>query len=152
MGAYFKKPPRKGLPSKVQLNKILDQFPNTEIVSQNLGSFEIIMKLKPTGISESYDVKLIYKNKKSIEVYVINRKLDLARGRKSLPHVWSTPDQKLCLYRPSFREWSANMLVINTIIPWALEWLDFYEHWLIDGEWLGGGHDEYAAEKEKSNE
>lgn len=152
MGTYFKKPPRKGLPGSIQLRKIMDQFPDTEIVRQNLSSFEIIMKLRPTSISESYDLKFVYSKKSNIDVYVINRKLELATGRKSLPHVWSTLNQKLCLYRPSFREWSANMLMVNTIVPWALEWLDFYEHWLIEGEWLGGGHDEYAAEKQKKDE
>jgi hypothetical protein len=27
----------------------------------------------------------------------------------------------------------------NSIVPWASEWLFFYEMWLITGEWDGGG-------------
>ena len=30
-------------------------------------------------------------------------------------------------------------LISNTIIPWTIEWLYFYELWLATGEWLGGG-------------
>lgn len=31
------------------------------------------------------------------------------------------------------------MLIANTIVPWAVEWLFFYEVWLVTGEWGGGG-------------
>ena len=28
---------------------------------------------------------------------------------------------------------------IKLIVPWAAEWFWFFEHWLVTGEWLGGG-------------
>lgn len=153
MGAtYFKKPRRQGLPAKVQLKKILDLFPDAEIVSQDINSFEVILKLQPTPISEVYELKFVYSKKSKIEVFVINKKLKIAKNRSSLPHVYSTPNQELCLFTPKFKEWAPNQIIANTIIPWAIEWLDFYEHWLIDGEWLGGGHDEYLAETKNKNE
>ncbi|MDY0295864.1 MAG: hypothetical protein RB296_00975 [Acidobacteriota bacterium] len=31
------------------------------------------------------------------------------------------------------------MIIAKTIVPWASEWLIFYELWLATGEWLGGG-------------
>jgi hypothetical protein len=31
------------------------------------------------------------------------------------------------------------MPIALTIIPWLLEWLVYYEAWLVTGEWLGGG-------------
>ncbi len=31
------------------------------------------------------------------------------------------------------------MLVAYTIVPWLMEWLVYYEVWLITGQWEGGG-------------
>ena len=31
------------------------------------------------------------------------------------------------------------MLLADTIVPWAAEWLMHYELWLVTGEWTGGG-------------
>jgi hypothetical protein len=31
------------------------------------------------------------------------------------------------------------MLLADSIVPWASEWLFFYEFWLVTGEWDGGG-------------
>lgn len=38
--------------------------------------------------------------------------------------------------------------IANTIIPWTIEWLYYYELWLATGEWLGGGdHPEIGKPK-----
>ena len=29
------------------------------------------------------------------------------------------------------------MLIVDTIVPWAAEWLLHYEIWLATGEWFG---------------
>ncbi len=29
--------------------------------------------------------------------------------------------------------------ISRTIIPWAIEWLYYYEIWCVTGEWQGGG-------------
>ena len=31
------------------------------------------------------------------------------------------------------------MLIAETIVPWASEWLFYYEIWKGTGEWYGGG-------------
>jgi hypothetical protein len=31
------------------------------------------------------------------------------------------------------------MQVGDTIVPWLMEWLVFYEAWGVTGEWRGGG-------------
>ena len=41
------------------------------------------------------------------------------------------------LYNPAGG--APNCLIAETIIPWAAEWLFFFEGWLIDGHWAGGG-------------
>ena len=44
---------------------------------------------------------------------------------------------RICLYR--YSEFSSSKLLVNTIIPWTIEWLYYYELWLATEEWLGGG-------------
>jgi hypothetical protein len=53
-----------------------------------------------------------------------------------LPHVYE--DDVLCLHLAG--EWTADMLIATTTVPWASEWLLHYEIWLsTDGTWCGGG-------------
>ncbi len=56
---------------------------------------------------------------------------------KDVPHRFEGGN--LCLHYNG--EWDPTMLISETIIPWASEWLLHYELWLATGEWLGGGHD-----------
>jgi hypothetical protein len=57
-----------------------------------------------------------------------------------LPHVYThTHPVALCLYLPGANEWSPIHVVADTLIPWAIEWLFYFEAWLIDGVWRGGG-------------
>ena len=89
---------------------------------------------------------ICYEQNRSVKVYVINKKLKIAPNRVKLPHVYSSKRQQLCLYSPSRNEWNGFNYIIDTIIPWASEWLYFYELWLPEGKWYGGGHDEYPNE------
>ena len=53
---------------------------------------------------------------------------------------------RICLYR--YSEFTSSKLLANTIVPWTIEWLYFYELWLTTGEWLGGGeHPNLGKEK-----
>lgn len=47
--------------------------------------------------------------------------------------------ESLCLYLPNSGEWTPEMPIAVTIVPWASVWLYFYEFWYATGEWLGGG-------------
>lgn len=62
----------------------------------------------------------------------------LSLGRK-VPHVYSEDPLRLCLYWPKAREWTSDMLVDRTVVPWSYLWLFFFEDWLSTGEWRGGG-------------
>ncbi|MBB3237149.1 hypothetical protein FHS20_004046 [Phyllobacterium endophyticum] len=58
----------------------------------------------------------------------------------SLPHVYNVgEDPTLCLFDPDAEEWSGWMLISQTIVPWAIDWLACYEWWLMTGVWHGGG-------------
>ena len=37
------------------------------------------------------------------------------------------------------KEFSGEKFLSETIIPWAIEWLYYYEIWLVTGTWNGGG-------------
>jgi hypothetical protein len=45
----------------------------------------------------------------------------------------------LCLFLGN-REWHVSIPIADTLVPWASEWLLFYELWLATGgPWLGEG-------------
>lgn len=46
-------------------------------------------------------------------------------------------DSALCLYDPATGEWNPTMLIADTTVPWASEWLHHYECWHLDGVWRG---------------
>ena len=41
----------------------------------------------------------------------------------------------LCVYCPDKGEWSSDMPIAKSFIPWVSTWLNTYEYWLITGEW-----------------
>lgn len=92
-------------------------------------------QLKPTPASRVYTAALSYKRREFPRVRIVHPVLETRGG--SLPHVYI--EGHLCLFLPSAYEWDASMFLADTIIPWAAEWLLFYEIWLATGEWLGGG-------------
>ena len=95
------------------------------------------MQLQPAPLSVVYDVRLLYTLERGPKLFV--RSPDLIQpGNDPIPHRYG--DGSLCLYLPNSGEWDRSMSLAETIIPWASEWLYFYEIWLGTGEWCGGGH------------
>jgi len=135
------------MPANNQLSAILEAFPDAKILSSKRDNFELEIELQPSILCEIYKIKIVYVSNKSVKVYVVDKVLKIAQNRQKLPHVYSTKNQQLCLYSPSKKEWKPTQYIISTIIPWASEWLYYYELWLIDGNWYGGGHDEYLNEE-----
>jgi hypothetical protein len=121
-------------------------FPDSTIKRCANKSLIWVGQLRPTPLSKSYSIKIILEKGK-VEVLIIDPvKLERYPGKIFLPHVYSTPKQKLCLFFPDGKEWNNGKLIVDTIIPWASEWLYFYEIWLITGNWFGGGT-EHGFEK-----
>lgn len=62
-----------------------------------------------------------------------------------LPHVyWKHPRTKrngpfLCLFDAEAREWSLSDTLVETTVPFSLNWLQSYEGWLVTDRWLGLG-------------
>ena len=135
-----------GLLSSEQLKKIKADFPDVRVVRNSWNSFQIVLEIQPTAISEKYHLMVIYKQNSSVKVFVIDKKLKIAANRSKLPHVYNSKKQQLCLFSPSKKEWKGFNYIVDTIIPWSSEWLYYYELWLPEGKWYGGGHNEYPNE------
>lgn len=43
------------------------------------------------------------------------------------------------------------MVIANTIVHWAVEWMYYYEIWVSTGKWMGGGHGNWDVEKTETN-
>ncbi len=115
-------------------------FPNCKVTTYKNNWLKWEGKIKPTPLSKEYSIGLSFVRNIGIRVSVLHPKpLELAEGKETLPHVYSTADQLLCLFKPKFNEWDIDKLISKTIIPWVSEWLMHYEIWLITGTWHGGG-------------
>jgi hypothetical protein len=91
--------------------------------------------------------------------YVLSPNLKALADGKRLPHVYKHAGSStlLCLYLPGSGEWNSNKFLADTFVPWTVEWLKFFELWLVDGEWRGGGRhpgdaDELPAGKEPASQ
>lgn len=60
-----------------------------------------------------------------------------------LPHVYYVGDGPLdvvlCMFDPETDEWSPEMPLAETTVPWTVDWLASYEGWRATGKWTGGG-------------
>lgn len=146
---FIKKPvsPKKsGFSALSQLKHIVKNFPDANILKQKGTSFEVVLNMQPTSCSKIYKVRIVFEKYKGVEVFIIDEVLKVAENRSKLPHVYSHKDQRLCLYSVSKQEWTREKLIVSTIIPWTSDWLFYYELWLPNGKWYGGGHDEYRED------
>lgn len=107
----------------------------------------IRLLLRPTEHSKVYTVKIIFKGM-DCKVWLLDniKKLDA----EDFPHCYKKEKNRvqLCLLHPDKFEWSMVDWVQDTIIPWTIEWLFYYELWLCTREWYGGG--EHPAGEIKS--
>ncbi|NDV15783.1 hypothetical protein GO009_07060 [Muricauda sp. TY007] len=128
---------------KSQFIRLKSSFPNLVEEEYSENRFSVVIKLRPDIFSKEYDVRIVYEGRATVDVFIVNEKLDVATNRDVLPHVFNHTEQKICLYSRTGGSWTKDKSIVSTIVPWASEWLYYYEHWLIDGEWKGGGHPEY---------
>jgi hypothetical protein len=90
--------------------------------------------LQPTTLSRTYTVRVVYRLDRFPNVTVLEPTLE-SRPGESLPHVFD--DGSLCLHLE--HDWTPNMLLVDTTLPWTAEWLIHYELWKHTGAWYGGG-------------
>lgn len=90
-------------------------------------------------------------------VEIIDPKLDLTNtheGHDPLLHLYRDDHDDsrlhLCLDNPEDPGWIPGMSVADAIIPWASQWLMFYEFWQATGKWTGGGRDHRIVTREEA--
>lgn len=97
-------------------------------------------KIRPTAFSKEYSAYVLYKVGTIPTVWIIGDELEKIDS-PDFPHNYHVNAEKkavhICLYR--HLEFNSCLTLANTIIPWTVEWLYYYELWLATGEWLGGG-------------
>ena len=101
-----------------------------------LSGLKLLGAIQPTPISREYEVQIDVPKTGQPRIEVVSPELQTRDG-ENIPHRY--PDGSLCLYYPPSREWRRELFLSETLIPWAAEWLYFYEVWLVTGTWQGGG-------------
>jgi hypothetical protein len=114
----------------------LAALPLTRSVSIKRSCLSWVGELQPTPLSVHYTIGIEATPERRPRVSVISPVL--VESAVELPHVFE--DGCLCLCFPW--QWDHTKSIARTIVPWASEWLLFYELWKATGQWLGGGHDE----------
>lgn len=129
------------IPLSAQANALKSYFPNSKVHRNNFNHLRWTCDIQPSHNSGLYTVALDQIYGHQPRVYVLKPNiLKRPKGILKLPHVYSTPEQQLCLFYPDGKEWNASMFYVHTIIPWASEWLFHYEIWYAtNGIWTGGG-------------
>lgn len=96
--------------------------------------------IQPTALSRRYNIVVTYRMRMRPIVMLQGDNLQ-GLDRPDFPHRFSIDRENnhvsICLHLP--HEFDSTQLISETIIPWAAEWLYFYEIWLATGEWCGGG-------------
>jgi hypothetical protein len=119
-----------------QVAAMKTRFPNFSITFNHL-HFKAIGEIQPTSRSEIYTVEVRYHLKEQPKINVLNPELVVNDRGEKIPHVY--PRNRLCLFQPKYREFTASKLISDTIIPWTSLWLYHYEVWHSTGNWQGGG-------------
>lgn len=124
----------------LQREKIKKDWPEGEFKNVSYKKFIWIVKIKPTYISRSYDIRLECEVNKPPYVYLYGENLKNLEC-SDFPHIYgrniNKHEVRLCLALP--KEFNYSMFIADTIIPWTVEWLFYYEIWLYSGTWYGGG-------------
>ncbi|UGY20990.1 hypothetical protein HAP48_0049475 (plasmid) [Bradyrhizobium septentrionale] len=113
------------------------------------GSFTWRFEASPSPLSRIYRVRIEMAQERSPRTFVETPDLALLADGRDLPHVYRNPT-RLCLYLPGSSEWQPWMRIDQTIVPWSVLWLWYFEDWLASGEWKGGGVHPREHDQERS--
>lgn len=90
-------------------------------------------ELQASPLSRIYKIKIRYEAYEKPIVTIRSYGLKIPYLKHDI-HMYNNGD--LCLF---YKEWNPEMAMSKFIVPWICEWLYFYEHWCVTGQWLGGG-------------
>lgn len=99
--------------------------------------------VRPLPTCDAYVVQLEAEQARTPALYVKSPEL-VPDSEGRLPHVYD--DGGLCV--SEFGDFRPDMLFVDSIVPWALEWLVYYELWRATGVWFGDGPDRLDGESQ----
>lgn len=94
---------------------------------------------QPTPVSRTYRMRLEYALRSAPQIFVVAPNLQALAEDRHIPHLYDQGRGRLCLYLPRTGEWHDRRLLADTLVPWSVLWLFYFEEWLISDEWKGGG-------------
>lgn len=109
------------------------------------GHLTCIGWVKPTEETGRYQLRIDLRSHRTPTVWVLAPALK-PNNDGLLPHVYDTGS--LCVSQTG--DWNATRLIVDTFLPWACEWLTFYELWLATGVWYGDGPGRLDAASQSS--
>jgi len=97
-----------------------------------------------------------YKNKYKIEIRCVagkEPKSTIIEPEAIEPsqqiHMYS--DHSVCLHYPPDMKWNGRTEIFKYTIPWVIEWIHFYELYLVNGEkWLGRESPAHFKDEDKN--
>lgn len=96
--------------------------------------------VKPSAISDIYQVFIDAKPRMFPQVWVSGGAIDRCSDLSSVPHKFDCGEEpsriRVCL---QYHDWSSDQLFTETVMPWCCEWIVHFEIWMATGEWHGGG-------------
>lgn len=92
-----------------------------------------IGELSPSELSEPYTTKIDYQLGQYPTVRILEP--PITDAGKFVPHTYN--NGTLCVH--DNRQWQPSMLIVDTFLPWTVEWLWHWEIFQATGEWFGDG-------------
>lgn len=117
------------------------RWPQSSLVMAGGKELRFTFSMAPNRFARTYRCLLRIPVARHPELVVLDPDPRQLAGGRSVPHTYrhDAPGTKLCLWLPDAYEWSATKKLADSYLPWAAEWLDYFEEWLVTDEWAGGG-------------
>ncbi len=128
-----------------QLNRMSARWPEFDVEVAGGGQY-LVWTGPLRGFQMNYQVSVQWRWQKTGSipyVFILDPKIAPRSGAtfEDIPHLLFNSDapenSALCLFDPDGREWDNTILIADTTVPWASEWLHHYECWHLDGVWRG---------------
>jgi hypothetical protein len=95
--------------------------------------------ISPTEYSRLYKVEMVYSLGDFPKVWIKEPNLQELAGNRTLPHVYDSKTQQVCLFVPDGDFWNSDKSLASTVLPWTSLWLYYFEIWLVTDTWHGPG-------------
>jgi hypothetical protein len=126
-----------------QINRMQRRWPDFRLSNGGNGFISWVGPLR--GLQQPYSMRVFWSFRTLGKPYVqlIAPPLKPREGAsyEVIPHLIYFADKPelsaLCLFDPDGCEWKPTMLIADTTVPWAADWLKHYEFWHYDGIWRG---------------